>query len=293
MPVSAPMPDTDVNCEACGSPTYRVRDLEVEIGKPAEQLLWHCDACDHVQVHPMPTPEQISSYYGRRPQPGLKRRPSSWAGGHVKAAPSYIRRLDRISAGRAATLLDVGFGSGSFLRAAQARGYVVTGLDFNARNFHPDFPCDVREGQLLPGVFPNESFDVVSAHHVLEHVEDLPQALRTIHGLLRKDGHLLVEVPHDLRSLIKRLKRLILRRGHSGFTRLQHLRFFTVRSLRSALERAGFQIDLCRSIPIYELVRFPQSLLVTALAPLEYWTGWGHNLEAIARKTVAAQSSRP
>jgi hypothetical protein len=119
----------------------------------------------------------------------------------------------------------------------------------------------------------------------------LPQALRIIHGLLKKDGHLLVEVPHDLRSFIKRLKRLILRRGYTGFTRLQHLRFFTVRSLRAALERAGFKVDLCRSIPSYELVPFPQSLLLTALAPLEHWAGWGHNLEAIARKTVAAQAA--
>jgi predicted SAM-dependent methyltransferase len=102
---------------------------------------------------------------------------------------------------------------------------------------------------------------VIAAHHVLEHVDDLPQALCVMHGLLRPGGYLLVELPHDMGSLIKRLKRVILRRSYTKFTRLQHLRFFTTQSLRAALERNGFQVELCRSIPSHELLRPPRSLL--------------------------------
>ena len=126
---------------------------------------------------------------------------------------------------------------------------------------------------------------MVAAHHVLEHVDDLPRTLRTMHDLLRPGGYLLVEVPHDMGSLVKRLKRVILRRGYTKFTRLQHLRFFTNRSLRAALERTSFEVELCRSIPSYELLRPPRSLLLAPLAPFERWVGRGHNLEAVARKS--------
>jgi len=63
------------------------------------------------------------------------------------------------------------------------------------------------------------------------------------------------------------------------------LRFFTVRSLRAALENIGFQVELCRSIPSYELVQPPRSFLYAPLALLEGWTDSGHNLEALARKS--------
>jgi SAM-dependent methyltransferase len=260
----------------------RAPALERELGKPPEQRLWHCGACGHMQVHPIPSPEQIASYYPWNT--GAPRKGAIWAGGKSQPTPSYLRRLGRVAAERSGVLLDVGFGSGSFLRAAHLMGYRVTGLDPSVAWFKPDFECELREGLLRAGLFPDESFDVIAAHHVLEHVDDFPQALRVIYGLLKPGGYLLIELPNDRGSLIKRLKRLILRRGYTKITRLQHLRFFTIHSLRAALLHAGFQVELCRSIPSYELMRFPKSLFLTPLAPIERWTNRGHNLEAIARK---------
>lgn len=262
----------------------RAPEFECKIGKPPEQPLWRCSVCDHMQVHPIPSPEQIASYYRPSAKTNVKRKRVGWAGGKSQPTPSYLRRLRRVAPARSGALLDVGFGSGSFLRAAHLMGYRVTGLDRNVRRFKPDFECELREGLLRAGLFPDQSFDVVAAHHVLEHVHDLSQALSVIHALLRPGGYLLIELPHDVGSLVKLLKRAVLRRGYTKFSRLQHLRFFTIRSLRAALERAGFEVEVCRSIPSHELLRFPRSLFLKPLAPLERWTGRGHNLEAIARK---------
>jgi SAM-dependent methyltransferase len=261
----------------------RAPEVERRIGKPPEQPLWQCGDCRHIQVHPTPSPERIASYY----LPGTdatKRGRATWAGGAVHVTPSYLRRLRRVAAKRSGTLLDVGFGPGTFLRAAHAIGYRVSGVDLDTTRFKPDFDCELREGTLCAGLFPDRSFDVVAAHHVLEHVEDLTRTLRVIHDLLRPGGYLIIELPHDLNSLIKGLRRALFKRGYTKFTRLQHLRFFTVRSLRATLERSGFEVELCRSIPSYRSLRLPTSLLLTPVAPLERLTGCGHNLEAIARK---------
>lgn len=274
-------PPHAARCEACGTAMQRAPELERKFGKPPEQPLWRCKACGHVQVHPIPSPEQIASYY----RPGTPRRKLvGWAGGAARTTPSYLRRLRRVASDRPGTLLDVGFGSGSFLRAPHAMGYRVTGLDLRVDRFRPDFACELREGHLRAGLFPDSSFDVVATHHVLEHVEDFPQTLGVVQRLLKPGGYLLVELPHEMGSLSKHLKRVILRRGYTKFTQLQHLRFFTVQSLRAALENIGLQVELCRSVPSYQLVQAPRALLYAPLALLEGWTDFGHNLEAVARK---------
>ena len=285
-------PPHAARCEACGTAMQRAPELERKFGKPPEQPLWRCTACGHAQVHPIPSPEQVASYY-RIDTPRWKR--VGWAGGVARTTPSYLRRLRRVTSERPGTLLDVGFGSGSFLRAAQAMGYRVTGLDLQVDRFRPDFACELREGHLRAGLFPDRSFDVVAAHHVLEHVEDLPQTLGVAQSILNPGGCLLVELPHEMGSLSKYLKRVILRRGYTKFTRLQHLRFFTVQSLRAALENIGLQVELCRSVPSCQLVQAPRALLYAPLALLEGWTDSGHNLEAIARKPQLEQigAARP
>lgn len=50
--------------------------------------------------------------------------------------------------------------------------------------------------QALP--FPDGSFDLVIANHVLEHVADDLQALREIRRVLSADGHAIVQTPYSL-----------------------------------------------------------------------------------------------
>jgi len=44
--------------------------------------------------------------------------------------------------------------------------------------------------------FDDESFDVIYAHHVLEHVEDILDTVFELHRILKPGGRLLVVVPH-------------------------------------------------------------------------------------------------
>lgn len=79
-----------------------------------------------------------------------------------------------------ATLLDVGAGTGFFLRAAKKRGWTVTGLEPNssARNLaNIKAPNTVFDSDTLR-TLPEKSFDVITLWHVLEHLPNLEDDIR-------------------------------------------------------------------------------------------------------------------
>lgn len=69
-------------------------------------------------------------------------------------------------------------------------GYL--GVDAN-REARPDVVADATRLPFRPGVFHD-----VHASHVLEHIPDLPAAMREIHRLLAPGGRLEIYVPHGL-----------------------------------------------------------------------------------------------
>jgi ubiquinone/menaquinone biosynthesis C-methylase UbiE len=100
---------------------------------------------------------------------------------------------------RAGRILEVGCSGGPLIQQLHADGYrQVTGIDISAdgikicrqrglANTH------VMDAQKLS--FPDESFDVITASDVLEHLADAPQAIHEWQRVLKPDGVLIVFVP--------------------------------------------------------------------------------------------------
>ncbi|NDJ79187.1 MAG: class I SAM-dependent methyltransferase [Chloroflexi bacterium] len=94
-------------------------------------------------------------------------------------------------------VLDVGAGPGNYFELVQQRiptGYHVAGdlsfgmLEKAREHAFPPLVLNM-DVQYLP--FPDHSFDVVLANHMLHHVPDVDQALREIHRVLRPSGCLI------------------------------------------------------------------------------------------------------
>lgn len=91
-------------------------------------------------------------------------------------------------------MLDVGCGPGSFLGRLAAGGHTgrLLGVDLSAgmtalaAETFPDVEFQVGDAQALP--FPNDSFDVVTARHMLYHVPDVTAALQEFRRVLRPGG---------------------------------------------------------------------------------------------------------
>jgi 2-polyprenyl-3-methyl-5-hydroxy-6-metoxy-1,4-benzoquinol methylase len=96
-------------------------------------------------------------------------------------------------------LLDVGAGSGTFLALMRTLGWETAGFEPDpsaCRVAQEDFGLDVRAGALNDAFPPEARFDVVTAFHVIEHVHDPRQLLRSMVDRLVPGGELLIATPN-------------------------------------------------------------------------------------------------
>lgn len=107
---------------------------------------------------------------------------------------------------------------------------------------------------------PDKDTEVISLFHVFEHITDPLGFLKTLHGLLAKNGKVIIEVPHARDILIETYNL----DSFKAFTFWsEHLILHTRQSLRTFLEAAGF-----KNIQISGYQRYP-------LANHLYWLNKG------------------
>lgn len=234
---------------------------------PGRWTLLLCAGCGAAYLNPRPTPDTIhlayTSYYTHTESVGaggLRERlrhgylnarygyhftPASRAASLVVPLfPARRRRFEASvrglrPAGGPARLLDVGCGNGAFLAKMRTQGYDVVGLELDPAAVATARAAglEVAQGPMTDATFPPRSFDVITLHHVLEHVHDPVALLGRCAGLLREGGRLCIHTPN--------LDSLAHRRFGASWSELdapRHLVLFTLRSLRHACEAAGLRV---------------------------------------------------
>lgn len=93
--------------------------------------------------------------------------------------------------------LDVGCGTGAILELLQTNGYQARGIDMSeeALRFCREKNLVVSYGLINNLPFTDNTFDIVVAADVLEHVEEDGQALTEIKRILKPGGFLIATVP--------------------------------------------------------------------------------------------------
>ena len=92
-------------------------------------------------------------------------------------------------------VLDVGAGTGDFLKVCKTNSWEIFGSepDSGARNIAAKKGVNLEKDLSK---FQNQQFDVITLWHVLEHVENLQEYITTLKSLLTENGRLIIAVPN-------------------------------------------------------------------------------------------------
>jgi SAM-dependent methyltransferase len=187
-----------VACLVCGSGRLRllyegVRDHAGVAPDPYRFL--ECAECGSATLDPMPTPDAIPQLYP--PDYTFKAENTQESGGRrfmrelewrLFYRPIYRQRLGvfrRLTGLRGGRVLEVGCGSGLFLRELARAGFEVEGLDISAADItyaREHLGLTAFQGSAEKLTLEPNRYDAVVAMSVLEHV---PQPLDTVRQVLR------------------------------------------------------------------------------------------------------------
>lgn len=94
------------------------------------------------------------------------------------------------------SILDIGCGTGDFLIACKKRGWSITGIEPSKKA--NSFAQGKLETAILNDIseIKNQKFDCISMWHVLEHVPNLENYIKSLKRLLNPNGTLIVAVPN-------------------------------------------------------------------------------------------------
>ncbi len=94
-------------------------------------------------------------------------------------------------------MLDIGCGSGAVLDFFKAKGYQAEGVDMSeaALEYCDKKGLSVKQGRAEELLYSDNSFDIIIASDVLEHIDDTTSVLKEIKRILKPGGIFIVTVP--------------------------------------------------------------------------------------------------
>ncbi|MBK7708236.1 MAG: class I SAM-dependent methyltransferase [Acidobacteria bacterium] len=238
-------------CHVCGSGLkVRFANLNHHLSSRIFSILG-CEDCGLGQTSPRITDvsEFYAEYYGGRH--GFT---------NDFCARRRLRWLERAARGETSgRLLDVGCGDGTFLRAAQERGWQIAGTELDASRFEGSGIDVFSDLGSAHAAFGPESFDAVTMWHSLEHFHDPRRTLAAVDALLKPGGALIVAVPNA-----EGMQASWSGRNWLHLDVPNHLFHFGPRSLLKLLDQTGFAVEWRRDQEFeYDLLGWSQSALNT------------------------------
>lgn len=253
--------DTITICPLCNSDqsdhAYKTHDLLYD----KEELYdyFRCSGCGADYIWPTPTDEQIASFYPDKymaygeitPKPvrDLQKAilKSKYNYKHLKPsllsvilAPfigifHYNENLKYIEEGK---LLDIGCGNGKFMLKMRELGWQCQGIEFSpvAVEACRKNNLEVFQGELKNAGLPENSFDLVIARHVVEHLADVCSFFAEVSKVVKPDGYFHIRTPNSQ----------ALARNHYGTNWCandapRHLVLFSPENLTMLVEKHGFE----------------------------------------------------
>jgi SAM-dependent methyltransferase len=215
--------------------------------------LVRCLTCGLLRSDPVATDDVLSDLYTR----------SEFHYGEETESLSstYGRYLAKCEAvwPRKDALLEIGCGNGFFLEEARRRGYAdVRGVE-PSTDAVAQAPADLQGAIVIdimrPGLFEEQSFDVICFFQVLDHLADPGAVLGECLKLLRPGG-LVLCLNHDEGALSARVLK-----QRSPIVDIEHTYLYSRRTLGRLLEDRGYRVRAGGAVRNTYSVRYLNHLL--------------------------------
>ncbi|MDX8412126.1 MAG: class I SAM-dependent methyltransferase [Mariprofundaceae bacterium] len=238
--------------------------LDFDEGKERFELL-ECQHCGVVRTEPLLSGDELAEYYHASYYGGGEKKFSRLAEWIVHTASrlragnllKYWMKMNPAS-GTSPVVLDIGCGRGNLLRELSRLGCSCHGVE------RSDFPLNehlqgvqFHKQDLVSIDFSDNSFDIVIIWHVLEHLNDPAQTIRTIERILRPGGLFVIAVPN-----FGSLQARVFKRHWFHLDLPRHTYHFSLETLAPHLQAHHFSVrDVSTHSLEQNLFGFIQSLL--------------------------------
>lgn len=196
----------------------------------------YCKKCGLARTFPFPTKEEAMLSYTKGAYSSKSLFPKIVDFLASVLERRKLRKIKYLTQGR--NLLDIGTGKGRFVRVASNKNWTAYGYepyqkpDVNSKYRNLFFRGDIDS---LP--LKENSMDVVTMWHVLEHTPDPLKAIRSAKKYLKENGVLLIAVP-NIESINARISKGLW--YHLDVPR--HLWHFSPKSLNSLISSTGLEV---------------------------------------------------
>lgn len=236
-------------CPICGSQQNKTAlSCSDHTVSQEEFKISECSNCGFWFTNPIPDEEIIGDYYQSEDYISHSNTSKDLISKVYKAVRGYTiqKKLKLVkSYTESGKLLDIGCGTGEFLSACKEGGFDCLGIepDNGARSMAiKNHGLEVKEEKALSKI-KEDSIDVVTMWHVLEHVYHLQERISTIKNILSSNGTVIIAVPNRASFDAKYYKE-----NWAAYDLPRHLYHFRKEDVQTLFSQNGFK--LVKTLPM-------------------------------------------
>ena len=283
-----------INCPVCNSTSFSpfLSCVDHTVSRETFNVV-QCSLCGFKFTNPRPEEDKLGPYYNSDEYVSH----SNTKKGFINATYQYVRKytllkkLQLISKYyRTGKILDIGCGTGEFLNICKRAKWETLGIepDPGARSKAvANYGLNVKPESEIQGL-QDESFDIISMWHVLEHVPRLNERVEDLKRLIKPGGVIIVAVPNCNSFDAK-----IYKENWAAYDVPRHLYHFTPKDIEPLFKNHGLKMfkvlpmifDSFYVSMLSEKIKTGRSNIVRST-----WNGFRSNLFALkSGKTSSSQ----
>lgn len=221
-----------------------------------------CRACGLIFLNPLPLPKQIPGFYPQDYSPHqaqLRKKAPKWINRLFSewlyslesvSKPPLIRAFFRLISGLITQdifeprgtnrILEIGCGSGTFLKRHQDFGWTAKGVEINKKAYKTcrAMGLEVYHGKIQDEPFAGEKFDIIVLRHVIEHLLEPVETLHAASKYLAPEGRIVLTTPNSYSLSFSAYGTYWYQLDAP-----RHIFLFSPKNLRILCDKAGLRIE--------------------------------------------------